>query len=541
MKSEMTAEQTHHVEANRDLLRERASAVLSPGDITGRKQMEAALRESEAFCSSLIRYMHDGMIILNWGGDILFANEAAMGIVDAESPDAYLGHNMTEFLHPDSLQKAADDMMAVQSGVEGFTAEYRLTTARGRHVWVEGVGGRIIFRGEDANLVCLRDVTDRKTLERELSQAQKMEAIGTLAGGIAHDFNNLLMGIQGYASLMMADLEPSHSHFERLHCIQEQVKSAAGLTQQLLGYAREGRYHVKPTDMNELIHKTSSMFGRTKKEIVICTDLQNDLWTAEVDHGQMEQVLLNLYVNAWQAMTGGGELYLETHNVDLEREGPLPGDGKPGRYIKIVVADTGVGMDERVKHRIFDPFFTTKKMGRGTGLGLAMVYGIIKGHDGMILVDSEIGKGTTFTMYLPASDKPLVAEEVVTAETVRGTETILLVDDETIVLEVNREILEFLGYRVYLAGSGQEAVAVYMEKQNDIDLVLLDMVMPGLSGGETFDRLYEIDPDIRVLLSSGYSLSDETQQMLDRGCRGFLQKPFVIGDLSKIIRDILQT
>ena len=280
-----------------------------------------------------------------------------------------------------------------------------------------------------------------------------MEAIGTLAGGIAHDFNNLLMGIQGYASLTLLDLDPSNPNYERLKRIEEQVQSGADLTKQLLGFARGGRYEVKPADMNEIIEKTSSMFGRTKKEISIHRKYGKDLWSVEVDRGQMEQVFLNLYVNAWQAMPGGGEIYLETENVLLDDEQAFPYSVRPGKYVKIAVTDTGTGMDEKTRERIFDPFFTTKEMGRGTGLGLATVYGIIKGHKGMINVYSEPGHGTTFTIYLPASEKKVVKEKTAAGKILMGTETILLVDDEKMVLEVSKELLASMGYQVYAVGA----------------------------------------------------------------------------------------
>jgi CheY-like chemotaxis protein len=366
-----------------------------------------------------------------------------------------------------------------------------------------------------------------------------MEAIGTLAGGIAHDFNNLLMGIQGYASLSLINLDSSHPNYERLKRIEEQVQSGADLTKQLLGFARGGRYQVKPTDMNDIIEKTSSMFGRTKKEISIHRKFAEDLWIVEVDRGQMEQVLLNLYVNAWQAMPGGGEIYLETENIILDDELSLSYAVEPGQYIKLSMTDNGTGMDEKTKERIFDPFFTTKAIGRGTGLGLAMVYGIIKGHKGMINVFSEPGCGATFTIYLPASKREVVKEKSETGIIVRGTETILLVDDEKMVLEVNKELLESMGYRVYAVGSGQEAIAVFMEKRDEIDLVILDMIMPGISGGGTFDRFREINSEIKVLLSSGYSLNGEAASIMDRGCNGFLQKPFHVKKLSQKVREIL--
>jgi CheY-like chemotaxis protein len=291
--------------------------------------------------------------------------------------------------------------------------------------------------------------------------------------------------------------------------------------------------------MNDILEKSSSMFGRTKKEITIHRKYAKDLFTVEVDLGQMEQVFMNLYVNAWQAMPGGGAIYLETENVLLDDEQVFPYAVKPGDYIRISITDTGTGMDEKTKERIFDPFFTTKEMGRGTGLGLATVYGIIKGHGGMINVYSEPGHGTTFTIYLPASEKEVVKEKTAAGTIARGTETILLVDDEHMVLEVSRELLESMGYRVYAAGSGQEAIAVYMEKRNEIDLVLLDMIMPGISGGETFDRLREINPDARVLLSSGYSITGQAQEIMDKGCNGFIQKPFQLEKLSGKVREML--
>jgi CheY-like chemotaxis protein len=291
--------------------------------------------------------------------------------------------------------------------------------------------------------------------------------------------------------------------------------------------------------MNEILEKTSSMFGRTKKEISIHRKSCKDLWSAEVDRGQMEQVFMNLYVNAWQAMPGGGDIYLETQNAQLNGENTLPFSVKPGEYVKITVTDTGTGMDEKTKERIFDPFFTTKDMGRGTGLGLATVYGIIKGHQGMINVYSEPGHGTAFTIYLPASKKEVLKEETPTGEIVKGTETILLVDDEKMVMEVNKELLASMGYKVYAAGSGQEGIAVYMEKKDTIDLIILDMIMPGISGSDTFDRLRKINPKVKVLLSSGYSLTGQAQEIMNRGCNGFLQKPFLLEELSQKVREML--
>ncbi|NPU84050.1 MAG: PAS domain S-box protein [Syntrophaceae bacterium] len=399
--------------------------------------------------------------------------------------------------------------------------------------------------GERCLVFILQDMTDRlrlederQKLEQQLAKAQKLEAIGTLAGGIAHDFNNLLMGIQGHASLMKIDLESSSGHHARLRHIEELVMSGSDLTNQLLGFSRGGRYAVRPTVMNDIVEKTSGMFGRTRKEIIIHKKFREDLWTVEVDWSQLEQVFMNLYVNAWHAMPGGGEILLETDNILLKENEilALP----PGKYVRITVSDTGTGMDAQTRERIFEPFFTTKGMGRGTGLGLAMVYGIICGHGGFIDVMSTPGQGTTFHIYLPATEKAVVKEQATSEkEAPRGTGTVLLVDDEAMVLDVAGEMLQHLGYRIHRVGSGQEALAVYHEKKDEIDLVILDMIMPGMQGGDTFDRLREINPQVKVILSSGYSIDGQAQGIIERGCNGFIQKPFMLEQLASKVRTIL--
>ncbi len=385
----------------------------------------------------------------------------------------------------------------------------------------------------------LIDVTDKKHLETQLLQARKMEAIGTLAGGIAHDFNNLLMVVAGYASLMLNDLDASHPHYSKLKQIEEQVRSGSELTAQLLGFARRGKYNVKPLDVNEIMRSSASMFGRTKREITLREKYASDLCTVEADQGQIEQVLLNLYVNAWQAMPTGGDIYLETNNAILDESYIKPYKVQPGRYARISITDTGVGMDETIRSRVFEPFFTTKEMGRGSGLGLASAYGIIKNHGGIINVYSEKGHGTTFTIYLPASEKEVVREKEMSVKIVRGTETILFVDDEEMIRNVGQELLEKFGYKVLIARDGEAAVNIYKANKDGIDLVILDMIMPGIGGGETYDRLREINPGIKVLLSSGYSINGEAANILERGCSGFIQKPFSMADLSNKVREVL--
>jgi CheY-like chemotaxis protein len=370
-------------------------------------------------------------------------------------------------------------------------------------------------------------------------QNQKIEAMGTLAGGIAHDFNNLLMGIQGRASLMLMDVDPSHSFYEHLKGIEAYVNSAANLTKQLLGFARKGKYEVRSTDLNELIKKTLRVFGRTKKELKIHCRFQEDLWPGEIDQEQIEQVMMNLYINAWQAMPEGGELHLETQNTELDQEFAKLFSVKEGKYVKISVNDNGIGMDEVTRQRIFDPFYTTKVMGRGTGLGLASTYGIIKNHDGIIDVYSEKGEGTTFNIYLPASDKCVSAERQSTGEIAAGAETVLLVDDDDMIVMVGEQMLSRLGYKVIIAKGGREAIERYRENQQKIDMVILDMIMPDVGGKMAYEKLKEINPAIKVLLSSGYSITGQAQEILDKGCNGFIQKPFNLKGLSLKLREIL--
>jgi len=499
---------------------------------------ESSLRESESRFRMLIENAPFGVSIITLDGKILYLNHRASQMLECPLEDVINLKLVSKFwLNPDERATWLEEVLK-----RGVVADYEVqlqTISTQKPLWVLLSGMITEYQGQPVVLATHHDITGRKRMESQFLQAQKMEAIGTLASGIAHDFNNLLMGMQGYTSLMLMDLELSHPHHERLKRIEDQIRSGAELTKQLLGFAQGGRYDVKPIDMNIILSKSSSIFSRTKKELSVCSKLAEELWTTEADTGQMEQVLMNLYVNAWQAMPGGGELLIETRNVHLERA-DIPDLALPqGRYILVSITDTGMGMDESTKQRIFDPFFTTKGMGRGTGLGLATVYGIIKGHGGAIQVASEPGHGTTFSIYLPASDKSLIKETALAQDAVRGQETILLVDDELMVIQVTKELLESLGYQVYLAASGQEALAVYMEKQHEIDLVILDMIMPGISGGETFDRLRKIEPTVRVLLSSGYSLTGKAQEILDCGCNGFLQKPFHLEDLSRTVREIL--
>ena len=381
---------------------------------------------------------------------------------------------------------------------------------------------------------------EQEKLKEQLTQAEKLEAIGTLAGGIAHDFNNLLMGIQGYTSLMLLDIDSKHPNYDKLKAIESQVKSGADLTKQLLGYSQGGRYLITTIDLNELVANSILMFARFKKEIRVHQKYEPSLWKVKVDRGQMEQVFLNLYINAWQAMPGGGALYLETNNIVLDEDYMKAFDIEPGYYVKVSVTDTGAGMDKKTKQRIFEPFFTTKEMGKGAGLGLATVYGIIRGHKGMINVYSEKGQGSTFNIYLPASEQEETKSEAPISKIQKNSGAILLVDDDKMIRDVTGAMLTRLGYQVMTAPSGEEAVAIYRANRERIDLVIVDMIMPEMGGGEIIDKLRTINPEAKIILSSGYSLNGEAKDIMDRGgAQAFIQKPFQIQELADRIQEII--
>ena len=507
-------------------------------DISERKAAEEALRESEERYRLLVENANDAIFIIE-DGIIKFPN------LKTEEMTGYSEKELSEIpfiniIHPDDREMILKRRRKRLLGEKPpSTYSFRMINKSGDELLVQINTVLIAWEGRPATINFIRDITEQKRLEAQLQQAQKMEAMGTLAGGIAHDFNNLLMGIQGRTSLMLMDSDASHSYFEHLKGIEDYIISAADLTKQLLGFARGGKYEIKPTDLNELIINENRMFGRTRKEINIQEKLEENLWSVEVDQRQIEQVLLNIYVNAWQAMPGGGDLYIQTENTIIDEEYSKSYQVALGKHVKISITDTGMGMDEAIQHRIFDPFFTTKEMGRGTGLGLASAYGIIKNHNGFIDVYSEKGEGTTFNIYLPASEKQAVKEKKIDEELVSGTETILFVDDEDMIIEVAQGVVESLGYNVLTARGGKEAIEVYKNNQHKIDMVILDMIMPQMDGGEVFDKLKKINPDIKALLSSGYSINGQATEILDRGCNGFIQKPFNMADLSKKIREIL--
>ena len=508
-------------------------------DITDRNRAEEALVRVKQDWENTFDAITDMVMLLNDEHQIIRVNRAAAEALNT-TKESLAGKKCYEAVHKLSHPIKDCPLVLTMKTLEPETTEIEEPRLGGAFIcstspMLDGEGRLTGYTHS------LKDITESKQLQLQFQRAQRLESIGTLAGGIAHDFNNLLMGIQGNVSLMLMDIDSKHPYYRRLRNIEKQVQSGAGLTSHILGYARKGKYEVQSVSLNQLVKETSKTLGRTRKEVTIHQELSEDLFAIEGDPVQIEQVLLNLYVNAADAMPGGGKLILKTMNTThKDMKGKLY-DPKPGKYVMLTVNDTGIGMDKETMERIFDPFFTTKEMGRGTGLGLASSYGIMKGHGGYVDVESKRGHGTTFSIYLPASEKRVEQPVKTTERLIEGTGTVLLVDDEDVILQVGQELLKTIGYRVLIARNGKEAIGVYENRQDEIDIVILDIAMPKMGGGEAYDRMKAINQDVKVLLSSGYGIDGQATKILERGCDGFIQKPFNIRQLSQRIRQILDS
>ncbi len=508
-------------------------------DITDRKKTQQALLQSEQRIEELLAKSSDVTVVMDEKGIFQYVSPSVKTVLGYNQTDL-AGKNAFDFIHPEDVKtvsKALREVVLRQN--KGIVTELRFRHADNTWICLEALGNNCLSNPAIGGIIInARDVSERKRLESQLLHSQKMEAIGRLAGGIAHDFNNILMGIQGYISLLLIKMDTIHPDFEKLVNVQTLVQSGADLTGKLLGFARGGRFEITPTDLNELIAKTVNLFGRTKREITVHQQFRANPAIAEVDRVQMEQVFLNLFVNAWQAMPEGGDIFVETQHETFARSAPARHLRK-GKYVKVTIRDTGMGMDEETRRHIFEPFFTTKAKERGVGLGLASAYGILRDHQGAIEAASATDRGTQFTLYLPASDKAVPAATYPSKTICKGTETILLVDDEDAILDVCRDILISLGYRIRVASDGPAALDLYSRDPRDIDLVILDMIMPGMSGAQLFEKIRRINPQARVILSTGYSQSDEARQLLNSGCCELISKPFRIEELSQKIRDVL--
>jgi len=511
-------------------------------NISERKQYEQDLRNSEETLRVLLNATLNAAFLIDTKGLVLAVNEGGAQRL-GRGVDDVVGNNIGEFFPPEVAERRRQvgrevirtgKAMQFEDEYDGqhySNSVYPIFDASGRVIKL-AIHGINISQQKQAE-------SEKRRLEIQLQRAQKMEAIGTLAGGIAHDFNNLMMAIQGNVSLMMLDTEPSHPHFELLKAIEKRIRSGAEMTSQLLGYARKGKYEVAPLDLNEVVRETATTFGRMRKDITIQTNLLDQLSGILADRGQLEQIFLNLFVNAADAMPTGGRLTLTTRDTDHTELSGKPYKIKPGKYVCFSVADNGIGMDKEILDRIFDPFFTTKQMGRGTGLGLASVYGIVKSHGGYIEVESRKGHGTTFYLYFPASEQQVVKKPDEHSAPIRLRGTVLLVDDEPDVLGVTTAMLETMGFTVVSADSGREALDLFRSDFSRFDLVILDMIMPEMSGGELLDRIKTVDPDANVLLASGYAIEGQASELLKRGCAGFIQKPFSFKDLSAKLQQII--
>ncbi|MBW1893416.1 MAG: PAS domain S-box protein [Deltaproteobacteria bacterium] len=519
-------------------------------EITEKKLTQDALIESEARYRDIIDNMEDGYYEVDLAGNLTFVNNAMTRITGYTNQEL-LGMNNRDYSAPETAKRMYHIYnMIYKTGKSSRIFDYEIIQ-KDNTIRILEISASLVkniqemptgFRG------VVRDKTnitkaekEKKELEKQLNQVLRMEAIGTLAGGIAHDFNNILTGIHGYISILKLKLglEKEHPNYQKLLRIDELVQSGANLTRQLLGFAMGGKYHVEPININIIIAKSLNMIGRTNKKIRINKQLQEDTWAIEADASQIEQVMLNLYLNAAHAMPEGGDLSIETENAFVDSNSAVHLNLAPGKYVKIIVSDTGVGMNQKILDKIFEPFFTTKEMGRGTGLGLASAYGIIKHHNGKIGAESSKDKGATFTIYLPASNKTAVSKEQDETKLMTGSETILLIDDEKTVRQVEEEFISEIGYKVITASSGKEAVNIYKAQKDEIDIVVLDMIMPEMGGEKTFQALKRINPDVKVLLASGYGITDQATRILEQGNGEYIQKPFGMKSLSQKLRKVL--
>ncbi|HEV8540143.1 MAG TPA: PAS domain S-box protein [Nitrospiraceae bacterium] len=513
-------------------------------DISERKQAEEAYRESEERYRRLVDLSPDA-IYINRGGKIVFINSAGVRLFGATSPEQIIGRSPLDFVHPDYHQVVVERIRRLlEMRQPAPLIEEKMVRLDGSTGDIEVTASPFTDHGETAILVVLRDITERKRLEEQLRQSQKMEAIGKLAGGIAHDFNNLLTVILGHSQLLLAALGREHPLLYQVEAIKSAGERTATLTNQLLAFSRKQMIQPRVLDLNQVVADMKRMLQPLiGEDIILATELAGDLWPIKSDLGQVEQVIMNLAVNARDAMVRGGTLTITTANVVLDDASVRHHVGAmPGAYVTLVVKDTGGGMDAETQSRIFEPFFTTKERGKGTGLGLSTVYGVVKQSHGFIEVISGPEQGTAFTIYFPRVEAASAAprQEVAAPRQRTGSETILLVEDESLVRELVRCMLEGRGYTVLEAGHGEEAVRICETHGGSIDLLLSDVVMPGMNGRELARRAAAMRPELRVLLMSGYT--DEVigqREVLEAGM-AFVRKPFAPDDLARKIREVLE-
>ncbi|MBW2017598.1 MAG: PAS domain S-box protein [Deltaproteobacteria bacterium] len=427
--------------------------------------------------------------------------------------------------------------------------ETRRVTKDGRLLDVSISASRLVDPAGSLSgvVVTLRDISERKAVESRLIHTRKMEAVGTLAGGIAHEFNNILQAISGYTQILLMGKDPKDPEYRKLETIERASQKASKLTKQLLILGCKVPVDLKQVNLNESIKTACEALERSLPEKTsIELKLDTDLEHIQADPAQIEQVILNLGINAGDAMPGGGKIALETRNTFLDENYCRSHPGAvPGRYVQLTVTDSGYGMPEEIQEHIFEPFFTAKEAGEGTGLGLAVVYGIVKNHGGYICCRSLMEKGSAFDVFFPVQGNEgegmRPEEGTPTPETAGSKETILLVDDEPIILEVAQDMLSHFGYRTLTASSGEQAIEIFGTQGNHIDLVILDLNMPGMGGTECLDKLLSMDPGVKVLMASGYSTDGNAENCLEKGAVGYIAKPFKCDDLLRKLREVLDT
>ncbi|MBL8026634.1 MAG: response regulator [Fibrobacteres bacterium] len=479
---------------------------------------------------------------------IININKAAEVLL-GKSRNAVIGNSL-DTCFPANRTKEYNELFGLYAAKnDAFDAEIEIQSSDSLRI-VNVSGSTTTLAGQQVIQAVFQDITKERESEREkhqleeqLRQAQKMEVVGQLAGGIAHDFNNMLSGISGYSDLIMKKYGEKDADLAKYAgIIHSTAASAADVTAKLLAFARKGKNEVSRIELNAVVDDVMKLMEHTSdRKVKVVFSERTDLATVIGDRSQVQNAILNLAMNSIDAMPNGGELIFVTENVDIDENyvKTHPYKISVGRYVKLVVQDNGMGMDSKVKARLFEPFFTTKGVGKGTGLGLASVYGTMKSHNGSVTVYSEIGKGTAFNLYFPYASDPSTEAAAAIQKVIRGTGNILVIDDENIVRNAATDILTELGYSVETAKDGLEGIRVYKENWQKYDAVILDIIMPNLGGADTFNELKKINPEIRALICSGYAMNAVAAKILESGAKGFTQKPFDVTKLSKAIAEVL--